>query len=62
MSDTTHHYMPPLSRDQEQQLVEALVALDWMRNHDRQSCAVISKHLGCTMAEAIDVLRYLYRT
>lgn len=53
-------YMRPLSPEQEQQLVEALLSLDWMTNHDRKSCTVIREQLGCTMTEAIEVLRYLH--
>jgi hypothetical protein len=43
--------MPPLSRQQEQQIVDGLVSLDWMSNWDRKSSQLISEQLGCTMRE-----------
>jgi hypothetical protein len=52
--------MPPLSRQQEQQIVDGLVSLDWMSNWDRKSSQLISEQLGCTMREAMEVLGYLH--
>lgn len=52
--------MRPLSRRQEEQLVAALVSLDWMKDHDRKSCQVICEQLGCPMGEAMEVLGYLH--
>ena len=52
--------MPPLSRQQEQRLIDALMALDWMTNHDRKSCQVISEQLDCSMKEAMEILGYVY--
>ena len=52
--------MRPLSRQQEQRIVDALTSLDWMMNHDRQSCKVISEQLDCSMTEAMEVLQYIH--
>jgi hypothetical protein len=52
--------MHPLSRQQEHQLIDALVALDWMKKNERKSCQVISEQLGCTIKEAMEVLQYLH--
>ena len=54
--------LPPLSAAQEQQLVDALVSLDWMQDDDRKSCELIRQWLGCTMKGATEVLEYLYVT
>ena len=52
--------MLPISPEQERRLVDALIALDWMRTHDRKSCELICEQLQCSMAEAIEVLQYLH--
>jgi hypothetical protein len=52
--------MAPLSHEQEQLLVDALISLDWMRDEDRKSREVIRRQLGCSMVDATEVLGYLY--
>ena len=52
--------MRTLSRQQEQRLIDALVALDWMSKYERKSCQVISEQLDCSMQEAMEILGYLY--
>jgi hypothetical protein len=47
--------MRPLSRQQEQQLVDALVPLDWMNTDDRKSCELIREQLGCVVGLLISV-------
>jgi hypothetical protein len=52
--------MPPLSRQQQQQIVDALISLGWMRNQDRKSCELIREQLECSMEDAMEVLQYLH--
>jgi hypothetical protein len=52
--------MRPLSPEQEQRIVDALVALDWMMDQDRKSCELIREQLGRTMADAMEVLGYIH--
>ncbi len=52
--------MAELSLDQEQEIVEALVALGWKKDPTGESCAVIMRILNCSDDEATASLEHLY--
>jgi hypothetical protein len=52
--------MPELTREQEQKIVEALIALDWTEDQDADSRAVITQLLNCSADEAKATLEYIY--
>jgi hypothetical protein len=52
--------MAELSTDQEQKLIEALIALGWKKDPERESYAIIVRILNCSGDEAKATLEYLY--
>jgi hypothetical protein len=52
--------MAELSPDQEQKIIEALIALGWKKDPEGESYAVIMRILNCSGDEAKATLEYLY--
>ena len=52
--------MAELSTDQEQKIIEALIALGWKKDPERESYAIIVRILNCSGGEAKAILEYLY--
>ena len=52
--------MAELSPGQEQEIVEALIALGWKKDPEGESYAVIMRMLNCPDDEAEATLEYLY--
>ncbi len=52
--------MAELSPVQEQEILEALIALGWTKDPEGESCAVIIRMLNCSGDEAKATLEYLY--
>jgi hypothetical protein len=52
--------MAELLPSQEQEIIEALIALGWKKDPARESCAVIMRILNCSDDEAKITLERLY--
>ena len=52
--------MAQLSPDQEQKIIEALIALGWKKDPEGESYAVIMRILNCSGDEAKATLEYLH--
>ena len=52
--------MVQLSPDQEQKIIEALIALGWKKDPEGESYAVIMRILNCSGYEAKATLEYLH--
>ena len=52
--------MAELSANQEQKIIEALIALGWKKDPEKESYAVIMRILNCSADQAKATLEYLY--